>query len=231
MKKIATQPTIVLPLLAAGLLAGVAEAASSGVRVHRIGDAPLPPRNIVIVGSQAAVADAPAARPTVSRRREEINRSGHAVPLAPVGEEVGSAPMIAMPPVAPVASSARRQPSQVPLAPMGYDPQPQQSSAVSYAPAVTPVRQSSLPLAPVGYVAAPAPAPAPQPVVVPTPAVQQVPVAPQPVVAKPAPPVAAPPAAAPAPAPKPQPRRRLPIAPVVDDGSTALPPVPAALVR
>lgn len=237
----------------------------------------MPPRNLVFPGQQVVAPVAPSAPQAAPQR--ELKHTSQAVPLAPVGEEVGSAPVTAV----PMAPPTPRRAGQVPLAPLNQAPAPEWASRRVAAPAPEPemvvVRQSNLPLAPTTYVpaaAAPVAAPAPQPVAAP-PAPAPVPAAstvshrsrlplapvgfvptekpaaaapapvapvtvtpppapaPKPVAAKPAPVVATPavskPAPAPAPAQKQAPRRRLPIAPVVDDGSVALPPVPANLVR
>lgn len=180
-----TMRTVVLPLLSAALMVGVAEAASSGVRVHRIGDPPLLPRGYV--QPQAA----PVHKAHVEKP-QEVRHAGQAVPLAPVGQEVSSAPVSvvqappAVPhrrvdsvPLAPLSQSAAA-PAQVKTKPLATPPAPQ--------PAAVPVRSSNLPLAPT-YVATTAPAPAAAPAAVKKPQA--------------------------APAPQPQlPRRRLPIAPV-----------------
>lgn len=244
MKKItpthSTMRTIALPVLAVGILAGVAEAATSGVRVHRIGDPPMLPRNFVLPAQQDYV-EAPAAPVAKPAPRTETpytgSRTGRAVPLAPVGEEVGSAPVTALPAPAPAKTAGR-----VPLAPLseaaqapGYEPltqpDPIRKSTLPLSPvlnlpaaATTQPTRARLPLAPVSQTTTPAaPAAAPQPVVAKPQAAA--PVAPQPVMTKPQ-------AAAPAPkpaAPAPAVRRRLPIAPVTDE--TNLPPLPATLVR
>lgn len=186
MKKIttsySTMRTLVLPLLSVGLLAGVAEAASSGVRVHRIGDPPLLPRSFVQT-------TAPATHKTQAAPQREVRRTGQAVPMAPVGQEVSSAPVSAI--QAP-ATAPKRHTDSVPLAPQPKNTTYQGGSytpaSAPASPTVVPVRRSSLPLAPTTYVTT-------------TPA--QVPVA-----------KAKPRATAPsAPAPK-RTGRRLPIAPV-----------------
>ena len=247
MKKSTTHHTIVLPLLAAGILAGVAEAASSGVRIHRIGDPPMLPRNFIIQGHREAEPAAPAKHTAPAAPSPE--RTAHAVPMAPIGQEVGSAPVLAPVPVVPVLRG-----DQVPLAPVQTTPRPAMNynqHIIAPEPEPTPepelvreaemplsptrtaepepeptmVRRSRLPLAPAGFV--PAPLPAPRPAVpmaaaaVPQPVVVTPP-APKPAAAPPIP-EAPKPAAAPA-------RRRLPIAPVGSDPDS-LPPVPSNLLR
>lgn len=150
MKKITTHHhTIVLPLLAAGILAGVAEAASSGVRIHRIGDPPMMPRNLILHQVEAPAAPQSPAQAT----RRAAAATAHAVPMAPVGQEVSSAPVVAGQAV-PMAAT-RRTVGQVPLAPVAGVAQP----ALNYnqhiteavpapAPDMVPVRESGLPLAP-----------------------------------------------------------------------------------
>lgn len=250
--------SIIIPLIAAGSIAGMAEA-SSGVRVHRLGDPPLPPRYMDTTPSSYYKKRAttperlmkpvqPATTPSVANGG---TRAAKRLPLAPGGF------VPAPKPVAPAATPAPA-PTQVVVAPPPAPaPTPAAAGVVSRpvsrysranvpvaaptpapAPAPTPAptaRRTRLPLAP-SSLPAPTPAPKPAPVAVkPAPVVVTPAPAPKPVVA-PAPakqPVVKPAAApAPAPAPAAKPRRRLPIAPVVvADGSTDLPPVPEALIR
>ena len=196
-----TMRHLILPLLAAGAVVGVADAAS-GVRIHRIGDPPLLPRYMDTK--------------TSSQYKKRPATPEQLVKPVPA------------PPATAVADPSARSKS-LPLAPEGYTP-----SRVTQQSATPAVRGRRLPLAP-APVAAP-PAPAPKPVVVPTPAPEPKPIAPPAPTKKPtlAPPPAPKPAVvptAPAPAaPAAKPRRRLPIAPIVADGSTDLPPVPEALI-
>lgn len=244
MNKILNHPSamrqILLPLFIAGAVTGITEAATSGVRIHRIGDPPLPPRAVDT-------------RSASSYRKQPTppNRLARPIPARPAGAaRVNKLPLAPEGYVPPTPAPA---PAVVPAV------------AAPAAPAAAAASARRLPLAPAGYVpptpapapavAAPAPAPAPQPAPQPAPAAVAAPVAapaalpiaptasrpvsryaPAPA---PAAPVAAPAAqpapvatpAAPAPAPAPKQRRRLPIAPIVADGSTDLPPVPAALIR
>lgn len=148
MKISTTHNPIVLPLLAAGILVGVAEAASSGVRVHRIGDPPMLPRNFII---SQPIAEAPADAPKAAPRRAEVSNAGRAVPMAPVGQEVGTAPIVA----GSTAPAVRMATGQVPLAPVVGEPRPAMNYNRHIVPPVPgpepdlmPVREADLPLAP-----------------------------------------------------------------------------------
>lgn len=211
-----TMRNIILPLLVAGATAGMADAAS-GVRIHRIGDPPLPPRALDTHSSDYYHKRlAPAARTAKPQPAapSATTAQGKRLPLAPQGFVPAAKPV---PPSAPAAGPVvmNRPVSR-------YSPAPQQVVAPQPLPQQQPApakRAGRLPLAPVGTPAAPAPAPVAAPAPAPV----------KPVVAPAPQPQAAP--AAPAAAPARQ-RRRLPIAPiVVADGSTDLPPVPAALIR
>lgn len=248
--------SIIIPLIAAGSIAGMAEA-SSGVRVHRLGDPPLPPRYMDTTPSSYYKKRAttperlmkpmqPATTPSVANGG---TRAAKRLPLAPGGF------VPAPKPVAPAATPAPA-PTQVVVAPPPA-PAPTPAAAGVVSRPVSRYSRANVPVAAPTPAPAPAPAPtarrtrlplAPTSLPAPTPAPKPAPVAvkPAPVVVTPAPapkPVVVPapakqpvvkPAAAPAPAPAPaaKPRRRLPIAPVVvADGSTDLPPVPEALIR
>lgn len=204
-----TMRHIILPILAAGVVAGVADAAS-GVRVHRIGDPPLPPRYLDTKTSSQ-----------YKKRPATPERLAKPVPA---------------PPSTAVADPTAHAKS-LPLAPEGFKPaeaKPAPTTVTRRLPlAPEHARTHVAPPAPAPVAPVAVPAPAPKPVVV-TPASGTRPALTPPPVSKPMLPEAAPavkPAAAPAPAPVVKPRRRLPIAPVsVADGSTELPPVPSALI-
>ena len=223
MKKIptsnSTMRTIILPIIAVGALSGFAEAAS-GVRIHRIGDPPLLPREVEAQMQRERHAVRPVEQTLPVPAAPDMYKP--AVPIAPeqpVYVKPASASRVAPPPPpAPRPVAAPKHPAPVP--PPAAAPQQ---------------RRARLPLAPVGFRPNAAPAPTPAPVAaphhapkpVPAPVAAPAPKRPAPV-AKPAPApvrVVAPAPPAPAPAPKTAPRRRLPLAPV------ELPPVPANLVR
>lgn len=212
MKNSTIHHSLVLPLLAAGILAGVAEAASSGVRIHRIGDPPMMPRNLILVGPQQMLEPAAPVSAPKPAPRATTGATAHAVPMAPVGQEVGSAPVMTPPPAPRVVNG-----EQVPLAPVRRAPRP----AMNYnqhivapepapAPEVIAVPEADIPLAPTRYVEGTVPPPASQArrSRLPLSPVGYVPATKY--IATPAPAAAATPAPA---AAKPQPRRRLPIAP------------------
>lgn len=197
-----TMRRIIIPLLLVGAVSGMADAAVTGVRIHRLGDAPLPPREL----DQRSAA-------SYRRSPSSTNRVAKQIPPKPTTV-----------PLAPGATS----PSRLPLTPAGFHPAPKQvptAPSVVVAPPPTPapipapaVKPAPQPTVVIGRMA---PAPQPAPVAKPTPA---------PVV-KPVPTVVPQPTAAPTPAAPVKHRRRLPIAPVaVADGSTELPPVPVVLL-
>lgn len=197
---------LILPLLAAGVVAGAAQAAS-GVRIHRLGDPPLPPRYLDTK--------------TSSQYKKRPSSPDQLVKPVPAPRSTA---------LADPSAHAKR----LPLAPEGFKPTEAQPAA---APVVRTRRLPLAPEQPKPSVSIPAPAPQkvvvpePKPVVIPTPApatrpALTPPVVPKPMMAAPAPEVK--PAAPAAPAVKQ--RRRLPIAPVVADGSADLPPVPSALI-
>lgn len=208
-----TMRNIILPILVAGAVTGVADAAS-GVRIHRLGDPPLPPRavdtrstNPSIKPTRSVVKPTPTTTTSAGQNRLPLAPQGH----APVVKGDTAAPAAPAPQPAPTPAAAGRR---LPLTPAGFVPQAVQAPAPTpapQAPAAQVVTKQAPPIAPAPAPAAkPAPAPAPTPAAVP---------AAQPVQAAPAAPAA-------------KPRRRLPIAPVVvADGSTDLPPVPEALLR
>ena len=217
MKKIpttnSTMRNIILPLLAVGALSGYAEAA---VRIHRIGDPPLLPREVEAQLNQnrkhhRRVAPQPA---PVVVKSETVAPS--LVPIAPASPEYKPQAPIPAPAPAPQQRQAR-----LPLAPVNFAPNAAPTGAAvpppPPAPAPAPVTLPAPRPVPVAAMP-PAPKPAPKPAPAPKPIPAPVAVAPAPAPA----PVAAP-APQPAPAAKPV-RRRLPLAPV------DLPPVPSHLI-
>lgn len=151
MNKIPTTHTtmrhIILPLLLVGAVSGLADAASTGVRIHRIGDAPLPPRELDYRPA-ASYRKRPTppnrlAKPIPHKATTQPAAEVTHLPLAPVGH----APVVAPPP-APAAAPA-------PVAP---PPAP----AVAARPVPPPVAKPAPVAAPQPPVVKPAPVAAPQ---------------------------------------------------------------------